>query len=156
MSGFYVPPLANVGPLFVYDGSMSPMAKRLYRYMRPLDQPVNVFVNSDSTVTTDFSLPIAATSENGEVTSSRVSVLYPWFPNETPEVGPSEGAEGGPFGPPQPYATIFDATSGQLVITKYALTTYIKYWFRGGIKYPSISANLVTILTNAGYALYLI
>ena len=42
MSGFYVPPLANVGPLFVYDGSMSPMAKRLYRYMRPLDQPVNV------------------------------------------------------------------------------------------------------------------
>lgn len=152
MTTFTPPVLQNQGPLLSYP--CTPLQRRLYRYMRPIDLVCNVFIHSDGTVATDYGVPILPTSQNGEATVSSTAIQLPWYP-EAGTVGPPEGAEGGPYGPPVPYATIADATSGVLVNTTYALTTYVRYWFRGGIKYPNLSANLVTLLTNAGYAGYL-
>lgn len=154
MTAFTPPVLSAIQPRFrEYD---MPLQKRLYKYMRPLDQPVNVFVNSDGTVTTDYAVPIAATVQNGEKTVSTVLVLYPWLAMEPQPVGPPEGAEGGPWLAPPPYAWVNDGTSGQQVYTPYTQTVWIKYYFRGGCHYPNISANLVTLLTNAGFAAYLV
>jgi hypothetical protein len=149
MTAFTPPVLQIVQPRFREEST--PLQKRLYRYMRPLDQPVNVFVLSDHTVLTDYSVPILPTSENGEATVSSVGFPAPWMPNESVE-GPREGAEGGPFRQPPPYATV---TNWNLEVDQFSLDLWIEYWFRGGCTYPSISANLVTILTNAGYAEYL-
>lgn len=154
MTAFTPPVLAAIQPRFsVYD---TPLQRRLYKYMRPLDQTVNVFVNSDNSVTTDYAVPILATAQNGEATVSTVKVLYPWEPLTTPITGASEGAEGGPFGQPQPYAWVNSGVTGAQVYTPFTLPVWIKYWFRGGCHYPSISANLVTLLTNAGFASYLV
>ena len=125
------------------------LQRALFKYMRPLDRPVNVYILSDGTVQTDIPVPLA------DDAVSTCNVPYPILSMDGRTVGPPEGASGGPFGPPVPYDTVFDATSGELVITEFVLSPYLKYWFAGGRPYPGISANLVSILTAAGYAAYL-
>lgn len=154
MTAFTPPVLSAIQARFhAFD---QPLQKRLYKFMRPLDQPVNVFVNSDGSVTTDYVVPILATSQNGEATQSTVLVLYPWQPGDSKLDGPPEGAESGPWKQPPPYATTDYSGTGQAVHTRYVQPVWIRYWFRGGCHYPSISANLVTLLTNAGFANYLV
>lgn len=157
MAGFRPPILAAVQARF-YPSS-TPLQKRLYKFMRPLDQPVNVYVWSDGTVTTDYVVPIAATSENGEATSSTVKVQVPWTQSEGGVLpGGNQGAEGGPYVQPPPYATVstWQAANDRINQLAYSFNPWVEFWFRGGCTYPSISASLATILTNAGFAGYLI
>lgn len=149
MSTFHPPIASIVTPRFnEWD---TPLQKRLYRYMRPLDVGVNTYILDDGSVTTDYAIIL----DNGEY--SNVTVPYPWFPNETPTVGPPEGAEGGPYGPPQPFATV---TDWDLNVYTFSSENqglrYVKYWFAGGHgAYAGISANLVTLLTAAHMTNYL-
>ena len=145
----FTPPVAQkVTPRFLSDSTR--LQKALFKYMRPLDQCVNTYIMSDGTVATDLTVPIAGGN-------SSTSIPYPYDPASAPTVGPPEGASGGPYGPPVPYATVVDGT-GQTppLVTEYRLPVYLKYWFQGnGLPYHDISANLVAILTAAGYAAYI-
>ena len=157
----FSPPIASlVTPRFDFDAAgrpvpTTPLQRALFKYMRPLDQGVDVYVMSDGTVTTSLSVPLSDSSP------STVIIPNPMLATAGPLAGPSEGAEGGPYGPPIPYASVFDATSGQLVITYFTQgqpnqPPYMKYWFAGGHgPYHNISANLVAILTAAKFNNYI-
>lgn len=146
----FTPPVAlKVTPRFCPDSTPGQVA--LFKYTRPLDQGVNTYIYSDGTVTTDLSVPLAAGHGN-----SSTSLSLPQNPTAAQTVGPPEGASGGPYGPPPPYAEVFDATSGVPVVTDYNITPYLVYWFQGGTgPYHNISANLVAILTAAHFDNYL-
>lgn len=49
-----------------------------------------------------------------------------------------------------PYATVYDATSGSLVVTNFNQTPYVTAIMYGGSDNP-VTAAQVTQLTNAGY-----
>ena len=118
--------------------------------MRPLDQGVNTYIWSDGTVTTDLSVPLSDGS------NSSTTITLPQNPTAAATVGPPEGASGGPYGPPPPYATVTDATSGVVETTEYEIEPYLVYIFHGGRgPYHNISANLVSILTAAKFDNYL-
>ena len=98
----FTPPVAQkVTPRFLSDSTR--LQKALFKYMRPLDQCVNTYIMSDGTVATDLTVPIAGGN-------SSTSIPYPYDPASAPTVGPPEGASGGPYGPPVPYATVVDGT----------------------------------------------
>ena len=143
------PPVApKVTPRFLPDSS--PLQRALFKYMLPLDQAVNVYVLSDGTVVTDLSVVLS----DGSYSST--SLPLPMNPTAGTTIGPPEGAEGGPYGPPVPYNTVTDATSGVPVTTFTTLSPYLKYWFAGAHgPYPNLSANLVAILTAAKFDSYL-
>jgi len=144
----YTPPVAiKVTPRFCYNSS--PIQKALFKYMRPLDCQVNTYIYSDGTVSTDLPVTLSDGSQ------SSTSLHLPDDVAAGTTVGPPEGASGGPYGPPPPYATIFDATSGVTVVTEYAIEPYLVYWFQAGQAYHNISANLVAILTAAKFDNYL-
>ena len=151
----FTPPVAQeVTPRFGVDaeGRRVPTTRQqfaLYKYMRPLDRGVNTYILSDNTVVTDLPVPIV-----GGLSS--VAVPYPITSWAGSTIGPPEGAEGGPFGPPPPFSEEWSAVTGVPVYTAQTLNPYLKYWFAGGrTAYAGISANLVAILTAAGFAAYL-
>lgn len=129
----------------------TPLQKALYRYMRPLDMGVNVFVLSDNTVVADFPVPLS----NGGTAST--SIPYPWTPDSAPVAGAPEGAEGGPYGVPLPYAEVWEWLAGDTTqYQSFTVSPYVKYWFAGGHgPYHNISANLVSILTAAHFDNYI-
>ena len=143
----FTSPVANLAT-FRYTESSTPQQKALYKYMRPLDLSVNVYILSDLTVVTDFPCPIA----NGQTSSSAV----PWhlWRADMPQVGANEGASGGPFAQPPPYSTVFTAFANPPV-QSFNDSPWIKYWFQAAGVYPGISANLVSILNGAGYGAYI-
>lgn len=157
----FTPPIASkVTPRFDLDAAgrpvpTTPIQRALFKYMRPLDQGVDTYIMSDGTVTTSVSVPL----EGG--TPSTVAIPNPMLAMAGGSLGAPEGAEGGPYGTPPPYASVFDATSGALVITEFqqgqpGQPPYMRYWFAGGHgPYHNISANLVSILTAAGFGPYL-
>lgn len=154
MSTFTPPVVSKVTPRVLADAEGRPvhttrLQLALYKYMRPLDRAVNVYVLSDGTVVTD--LPVLLSDG---LTYSSTAVPYPltsWgaFVAGT-TIGPPEGAEGGPFGSPPPYSAIQENVAG--TYTEYRLNPYLKYYFLGAHgPYPNLSANLVTILTAAKF-----
>lgn len=157
MTTLVMPVLSAVTARFDVDAEGRPvptsrLQRALYKYMRPLDRPVNIYVLSDATVVTDLAVPLS----NGSLSST--AVPYPLTMTSGTIVGPPEGAEGGPFGPPPPYAVVQDNITGtpQGTYTEYRRSPYLKYYFLGGHgPYPNLSANLVTILTNAHFDNYL-
>ena len=144
----YTPPIAlKVIPRYSPDSAQ--IQKRLFRHFRPLDRQVNTYIWSDGTVTTEYPVVLSDASLSS-------TVLH--LPQDVAggrTIGPPEGASGGPYGPPLPYATIFDATSGAPVVTEYSINPYLRYWFKAGQPYPNVSANLVAILTAAKFDNYL-
>jgi hypothetical protein len=165
---FYTPPVVpNVIPRFDRDANglsipTTPTQRALFKYMKPLNRPVNTWVLSDGSVQTDLPVPIAG---DGFSTSNLPLPMFPMDGHTLPPVmtptdvangvGPYEGASGGPFSTPFPYEQVFDATSGELVVSTYALSPYLVYWFQGGPNAYNISQNLAAILTAAGFAAYL-
>ena len=145
----FTPPVATeVTPRFCPDSTPGQVA--LFKYMRPLDQGVNTYIWSDGTVTTDLSVPLSDGS------NSSTTITLPQNPTAAASVGPPEGASGGPYGPPPPYATVTDATSGVVETTEYEIEPYLVYWLQGGTgPYCNISANLVSILTAAKFDNYI-
>jgi hypothetical protein len=153
----FSPPIASkVTPRFDLDAAArpvptTPLQRALFKYFRPLDQGVDTYVMSDGTVTT--SIPV----ELSDGSFSVAAIPNPMLATAGPLLGPPEGAEGGPYGTPPPYASVFDATSGQLIITEFQQgqpnqPPYLKYFFAGGHgPYAGISANLVAILTAAKF-----
>src|ERR1700688_2773317 len=129
----FTPPVASI-IVPRYTPESAPVQKALFRHMRPLDRQVNTYIWSDGTVTTDYSIPLSDGS------SSSTVLHLPQDVAGGPTVGQPEGASGGPYGPPPPYATIFDATSGVPVVTEYSLSVYLHYWFKAGQPYHNISA----------------
>lgn len=149
MATFTPPVFSKVTPRFLENST--PRQQRLYKYMRPLDQGVNVYVLDDGTVVSDLSVVLS------DASMSSTNVPCPWDPAASPLTGPPEGAEGGPYGTPPPYATVQNWAS--LTVTlhqEFVLEPHIRYWFAGGHgPYPNISANLVAILTAAKWDNYL-
>ena len=148
----FTPPIATkVVPRFTSDSTLRQRA--LFKYMRPLDRACNVYVCSDGTVVTDYSIILS----DGSFSST--AIPYPIVTGGLEEmftIGPPEGAEGGPYGEPPPYAAVADGTSGVQVYTAYDLSVYLKYWFAGAHgPYVGISSNLVTILTAAKFDNYI-
>lgn len=113
--------------------------------MRPLDLQTNVYILDDGTVVSDYSVTLS----NGHPSSTNVP--YPWDPAGSPMAGPPEGASGGPYGTPPPYASVQNWQSATVPFNQqFILEPHIRYWFQGGAgPYPNISANLVAILTAA-------
>lgn len=159
MSTLTCPVVQKVTPRFLRDAEGRPVPTTriqgaLYKYMRPLDRTVNVYVLSDNTVVTDLSVPLSDSS------MSSTAIPYPWlswgaFVHGT-VAGPPEGAEGGPFGPPPPYSAVQDNTQNPPVYTEYRSNPYVRYYFLGAHgPYPDLSANLVAILTAAHFDNYL-
>ena len=148
MTNFTCPIVSIVTPRHLERST--PLQQRLYRYMRPLDQPVNVFILDDNTVVSDLSVPLSNS------TFSSTAVPYPWDPAGSPLSGPPEGAEGGPYGKPPPYATVQNWLSQTVPFNQqFILEPHIRYYFLGGHgTYQNISANLVSILTAAHFDLY--
>lgn len=162
MTTLTMPVISAVTPRFDRDAEgrpvpTTPLQKALYKYMRPLDRETNIYVLSDDTVVTD--IPVLLSND----TMSSTAVPYPitaWgaiTPGTV--IGPPEGAEGGPFGPPPPYAVVQDNITNSAeggTYTEYALDPYLKYIFLGGHgPYANLSANLVSILTAASFDNYL-
>lgn len=158
-----MPTIAAVTPRFDRDAEArpvptTPLQRALYKYMRPLDRQTNIYVLSDDTVVTDIPVPLSDGSQ------SSTAVPYPitsWGSLEPGAVtGPPEGAEGGPFGPPPPYAVVQDnitASASGGTYTEYRLNPYLRYIFLGGHgPYYNLSANLVSILTAAKFDGYLV
>jgi hypothetical protein len=151
----FTPPIASkVTPRFDRDAEGRPVPttaqqRALFKYMRSLDRGVNVYVLSDNSVQTDLAVPIVGGL-------STTAVPYPinsWAGHAS---GPTEGAEGGPFDSPPPYSEQWSGVTGVQVYTSQTLSPYLKYWFAGAHgPYVGISANLVSILTAAGYAAYI-
>lgn len=56
--------------------------------------------------------------------------------------------------PTDPYATVYDATSGSLVVTEFNQTPYVVRTLYGGSDNPVTSAE-ITQLTNAGFGAYI-
>ena len=153
----FKPPIASkMTPRFGTDAEGRPvsttrMQRALYKYMRPLDRGVNTYILSDHTVVTDVSVVLSDGS------MSTVAVPYPITTWAGPTIGAAEGAEGGPFGTPPPYAETWSGVTGQQVYTPYVLNPHLLYWFAGGRGgYPNISANLVAILTAAKFDNYIV
>lgn len=164
----FTPPVATkVIPRIFMDAEGRPvktsrLQKGLYKYMRPLDRAVNVYVLSDGSVVTDISVPIV-----GGQSSTAIPYPLTFLGGITAGTiaGPPEGAEGGPYGPPPPYAYVQDnvqvdpgstpnRSGGSF--TEYRLPVYVKYYFLGAHgPYPNLSANLISLLTAAGFAAYL-
>lgn len=167
MTSLRMPVVSAVVPRFDMDAEGRPVPTSrlqfaLYKYMRPLDRGVNIYVLSDGTVVTD--LPV--TLSDASLSSTAVPYPLTMYGTTTPGtvIGPPEGAEGGPFGPPPPYAAVQDnitnSPTGQY--TEYHRgptgdgTAYVKYYFLGGHgPYTNLSANLVAILTAAKFDNYL-
>ncbi len=156
MATFTPPVVSAVTPRFDMDAEgrpvwTTPMQRALFRYMRPLDRTVNVYVLSDDTVVSDLSVLLS----NGSYSSTAVPYPITSWGGITPGtvIGPPEGAEAGPFGPPPPYSVVQDNITA--TFTEYALSPYLKYLFLGGRAYPNISANLVSILTAAHFDNYI-
>lgn len=144
----FTPPVApKVVPRYTPDSA--PVQKALFRHFRPLDRQVNTYLWSDGTVTTDYSVVLSDASMSSTV------LHLPQDVAGGTTIGPPEGASGGPYGPPPPFATIFDATSGAPVVTEFATSPYLVYWFKAGQPYHGISGNLVAILTAAKFDNYL-
>ena len=144
----FTPPIApKVVPRYGPDSAG--VQKALYRHFRPLDRQVNAYVWSDGTVTTEYPVLLSDGSYSSTVIHLPQDVAGGTI------VGPPEGASGGPYGEPLPYATIVDATSGVPVVTEYSIDPYLRYWFKAGQPYPNVSANLVAILTAAKFDNYL-
>jgi len=168
MSTLTCPVVQKVTPRFRLDAEARPVPTTrqqlaLYKYMRPLDRTVNIYVLSDHTVVTDLAVPLS------DASMSSTAVPYPltsWgaFVAGT-TIGPPEGAEGGPFGPPPPYASVQDNVQVDPGATgnragggyqEFRLNPYLVYYFLGAHgPYPNLSANLVAILTAAKFDLYL-
>ena len=160
MATFNPPIASKITPRFDLDAAgrpvpTTPLQRALFKYMRPLDQGVDVYVMSDGTVTTSVTVPLSDGSP------STVLIPNPMLAMVGTTGGAPEGAEGGPYGTPPPYAAVFDATSGHLVITNFqqgqpGQPPYLKFWFAGGHgPYHNISANLVAVLTAAKFTNYL-
>jgi hypothetical protein len=157
MSTLVMPVVSKVTPRFDFDAEglrvpTTPLQRALFKYFRPLDRAVNIYVLSDNSVVTDLAVTLSDTS------LSSTAVPYPllswgaFVPGTT--IGAPEGAEGGPFGPPPPYTAVQDNISG--TYTEYRLNPYLKYYFLGAHgPYPNLSANLVSILTAAKFDNYL-
>ena len=140
----FTPPVApTIVPRYCPDSAR--IQKALFRHMRPLDRQVNTYVWSDGTVTTEYPVVLSDASLSSTV------LHLPQDVAQGATVGPPEGASGGPFQAPLPYATIFNATSGVPVVTEYSIDPYLVYWFKAGQPYPNVSANLVAILTAAKF-----
>jgi hypothetical protein len=162
MTTLVMPVVSAVTARFDVDAEGRPvptsrLQRALYKYMRPLDRSVNIYVLSDGTVVTDLSVPLS----NGGHSSTAIPYPLTMYGTTVPGtiVGPPEGAEGGPFGPPPPYAAVQDNITGspQGTYTEYRSAPYVKYYFLGGHgPYPNLSANLVSILTAAHFDNYLV
>ena len=154
----FTPPVASeVTPRFDFDAEGNPvetstLQRAPYKYMRPLDVSVNVYVMSDGTVLTTLPVPIAGGLQSTAGQPLPDTHMGSPFGVGSP-AGPPEGAEGGPFGPPPAYAAVQENVTG--VFTEYALSPYLTYYFLGSHSYPGISANLVSILTAAGFGAYI-
>ncbi len=140
----FTPPVAvKVTPRFCPDST--PTQKALFKHARPLDCQVNTYIWSDGTVTTDLPVTLSDASQSS-------TVLH--LPDDVPAsatVGPPEGASGGPYGPPPPYASVTDFLQNPPVTTNSVTSPYLKYWFQAGAAYAGISANLVALLTAAKF-----
>lgn len=159
MTTLVMPVVSKVTPRFDFDAEglrvpTTRMQRALYKYMRPLDRAVNIYVLSDNTVVTDLSVVLS------DATFSSTAVPYPLLswgafqPGHT--IGPPEGAEGGPFGPPPPYSAVQDNTQVPPTYQEFRLSPYLVYYFLGAHgPYPNLSANLVSILTAAKFDNYL-
>ena len=163
MTTLHMPIVAAVTPRFGTDaeGRPVPMTRlqfALFKYMRPLDRSVNVYVLSDNTVVTDLPVTLSDGSKSSTAIPYPLTFLGTIEPGTV--IGPPEGAEGGPFGPPPAYAAVQDniTNSPTGVYTEYRRgptgdgTPYVKYYFLGGHgPYAGLSANLVAILTAAKF-----
>lgn len=152
-----MPVISAVTPRFERDAEgrhvpTTPLQRAWGKYQRPLDRETNIYVLSNGAVVTDISVPLS----NSTMSSTAVPYPITSYGAITPGtvIGPPEGAEGGPFGPPPPYAIVQNNITG--VFTEYTLNPYLKYIFLGGHgPYHDLSANLVSILTNAFFNNYL-
>lgn len=154
MATFTPPTFSRIVPRVLGWNSLNPstpLQSRLYRYMRPYDGGVNVYVLSDNTVVADYPVVLS------DASLASTNIPYPWNPAGSPLVGPPEGAEGGPYGVPPPYAEVWEWIGASTTqYQKFVLSPYVKYWFAGGhAPYVGISANLVTILTAAKFDNYI-
>ena len=160
MATFTPPTVAAVVPRFDMDAEGRPvpttrLQKNLYKYMRPLDRTVNVYVLSDGTVVSDLSVSLSDGSHSSTAIPYPLTMMGTTTPGTI--IGPPEGAEGGPYGLPPPYAVVQDNITNTPtgLYTEYRSSPYVKYWFAGGRRYPNISANLVAILTAAHWDNYI-
>lgn len=162
MTTLTMPVISEVTPRFDLDAEArlvptTPLQRALYKYMRPLDRETNIYVLSNDAVVTD--LPVLLS--NGSYSSTAVPYPITSYGAITPGtiIGPPEGAEGGPFGPPPPFSVVQDNITDSVhggTYTEFTLDPYLVYIFLGGHgPYAGLSENLVTILTNAHFDNYL-
>lgn len=157
-----MPVVSAVTPRFDMDAEgrrveTSRLQRALYKYMRPLDRTVNIYVLSNGSVVTDLPVPLSNDTLSSTAVPYPITYLGSTVAGYT--IGPPEGAEGGPFGPPPPFAVVQDniTNSGEGgTYTEYALEVYMQYYFLGGHgPYANLSDNLVSILTAAHFDNYL-
>ena len=146
----FTPPIY---PLVIprYLEHSTPIQKRYYRYTRPQDVGVNVFILSDGTVVADYPVTLS------DASLASTNIPYPQDLAGSPLIGPPEGAEGGPYGTPPPYSIVQNYESATVPLhQEFTLNPYVKYLFLGSHgPYPNISANLVAVLTAAKFDNYI-
>jgi hypothetical protein len=152
VSSIYTPPVAQmVTPRFLPDSTRLEVG--LWRHFRPLDSGVNVYIlKSEETgfsVVADFPVTISI----APFTAS-TSLALPWITAEAltdPHASP-QGTESLAYAPPPPYSY---TENWDRTVQQYSLDPYVYTWLRGGVQPYTVSTAIATILTTAGFDLYL-
>ena len=155
MGHTFSPPSVRVIPPILPD--TKGQAYRLFRHYEVQLRGVNVYLYSDGSVTTDYSVPIAG----DEMSTVRVPQPIQQFSAQTLAHGvTATGGEQPPLGNwlpnvegPMPYAEVYDVLVDPPYVI-YQADPYCISYFRGGCGPYQISDAMYALLNAAGFGAY--